>query len=35
MKGIEQVEDENLKKVNDEEVKSLEKRLADAGIPID
>lgn len=35
VKGIEQVEDEALNKVNEEELNSLEKRLQAAGIPID
>lgn len=35
VKGIEQVEDEVLNKVNEEELNSLEKRLQGAGIPID
>lgn len=35
VKGIQQVEDEELKSVNEREAKSLEERLAKAGIPID
>lgn len=35
VKGIQQVEDEALKSVNEKEAKSLEERLAKAGIPFD
>jgi hypothetical protein len=35
VKGIEQVEDEPLKNLNEAEVESLEKRLAKAGIPVE
>jgi len=33
VKGIQQVEDDELKEVNEKEVETLEQRLAKAGIP--